>query len=331
MEALRDTFPRAVSDLGGTPDLLLHKEHITPSILQESNAVISYRAVISLLERASDELNCPDFGLKLAGYSGDGITVLGPLEIAMRNSKTLADAYDYCAKNLQVYSPAVHISVGRDFGEGQSSIVFDILLDGVPRQRQTVEHALGLTHLGVKSLSRDKVQPQEVWFSHSPLAPLNVYRLFFGVPVKFGMPANALLFGKDDLQKPIANRNPQIYEMACSFIDTKFPSPSVLLATQVRIILGRLLATGRCTQINVADMLAMHPRTFQRRLKEEGTSFEELVDATRREIALRNLTDTSVSLTRIAEKLGYSETSVLTRSCYRWFSSSPRQLRKGGT
>jgi AraC-like DNA-binding protein len=85
---------------------------------------------------------------------------------------------------------------------------------------------------------------------------------------------------------------------------------------------------NRCTQTVVADMLATHPRTLQRRLRSEGTTFEAIVDLVRREIALRNLADESVSLVQIAEKLGYSETSVLTRSCHRWFSRSPRQLRK---
>ena len=48
-----------------------------------------------------------------------------------------------------------------------------------------------------------------------------------------------------------------------------------------------------------------------------------IVDLVRREIARRNLTDSTVTLVQIAEKLGYSETSVLTRSCHRWFDRSP--------
>ena len=328
VDSIRDAFPRIVNLLGGNSDLLLKKENIAPSLLQQPNAVISYRALISLLERAATELDCPEFGLKLAKLSGDGITVLGPLEIAMRNSKTIGDAYDYCAKHLQVYSRAVHICMERDDGAGRARMLFDILLSDAPRQRQTVEHALGLGFLGFRALSSHKVQAQEIWFTHAPLAPLNVYRDFFGAPVKFGMPSNALIFAKEDLLRPIVNRNQQVYEMALSYIDTQFPPLSIPLPTQVRIILGRLLATGRCTQINVAEILAMHPRTFQRRLRDEGTNFEQLVDDVRREIALRSLVQTKEPLIRIVEKLGYSETSVLTRSCYRWFSSSPRKMRR---
>jgi AraC-like DNA-binding protein len=99
----------------------------------------------------------------------------------------------------------------------------------------------------------------------------------------------------------------------------------------VRAIIERLLIAGNCTHTGVAAMLGMHPRTLQRRLREEGASFETIKDDVRRDIALRYLKQPAIPLTRVAELLGYSSTSVLSRSCYRWFSASPRQLRGSGT
>jgi AraC-like DNA-binding protein len=78
-------------------------------------------------------------------------------------------------------------------------------------------------------------------------------------------------------------------------------------------------------------MLGMHPRTLQRRLRAENKSFESIKDGVRRDVALRYLKQSSIPLIRIAKLLGYSETSALSRSCYRWFSASPRQLRGGAT
>ena len=77
----------------------------------------------------------------------------------------------------------------------------------------------------------------------------------------------------------------------------------------------------------VASVVGLHPRTLQRRLREEGTTFEEIKDGVRRDVALRCLRQRHIPLIRVAEILGYSETSVLSRSCYRWFARSPRQLR----
>ena len=74
-------------------------------------------------------------------------------------------------------------------------------------------------------------------------------------------------------------------------------------------------------------MLGLHPRTLQRRLREEGECFESLKDSVRRDVALQYLIQPDVPLSRVAELLGYSEASVLSRSCARWFSATPKQLR----
>jgi AraC-like DNA-binding protein len=327
-DALRGSFCAVVRALGGNPSRFLAAEGINKDVLEDSSGVLMFRSMIDLLEHASHELDCPDFGLRLARQCSDGISVLGPLEVAMRNSSTVRAAFNYCAKYMHVYSPAIHFGVLRDeHGRGEF-MYWDILLDDVPYQRQVSEHALGLACNAVKALSDGEVRPREIWFAHAAKAPMNSYREYFGAPVRFDMPYNALYFRESELDRPIANRHAQIYEMATTYIDLTYPLSSVLLTSQVRVILARLLATNRCTQTVIAAMLAMHPRTFQRRLREEGTTFEEIVDTVRREIALRSLSDGSVSLVRIAEKLGYSETSVLTRSCQRWFNLSPREMRK---
>jgi AraC-like DNA-binding protein len=71
----------------------------------------------------------------------------------------------------------------------------------------------------------------------------------------------------------------------------------------------------------------LHPKTLQRRLAAENTTFAELVDQTRRDTARRRLLGTDLSLHQICGQLGYSEQSVLTRSCNRWFNSTPAAYR----
>src|SRR3546814_16735110 len=81
---------------------------MAPQSLSQVDAFISYRSLIHLLERSAIELKCPDFGLRLASRQG-GIATLGPLEVAMRNSTTVGEAYRYCAGHLQVSSPVVRL------------------------------------------------------------------------------------------------------------------------------------------------------------------------------------------------------------------------------
>src|SRR3546814_9375340 len=79
--------------------------------------------------------------------------------------------------------------------------------------------------------------------------------------------------------------------MASSCIDTRFPATSLNLVPRVYAIATRLLASGNCTNADVASTLNMHPRTLQRRLKEEGSSFEAIKDDVRRDVAARYLSE----------------------------------------
>lgn len=325
-DALR-MFSEVVHELGGDPAALLADARIPPAALTQADAVVSYRSMIELLESSAAELDCPDFGLRLASRQG-GIAVLGPLAVAMRNSTTVGEAYRYCAGHLQVYSPVVHIQIEEDRTAGRHFMRFEILLSRIPHQRQAVENALALTHHAILTLSHGNFGAREVWFTHARLAPLATYRRYFGGPVLFEKPFNAVFFNSRDLAQPIVDQNPQLYEIVSSYIDSRFPSTSMHLATRVRVVAARLLALGLCNHVEVAARFNMQPRTLQRRLRSEGTSFETIKDELRRDAASRYLSQSTVPLTRVAALLGYSEPSVLTRSCRRWFADSPRKLRE---
>lgn len=323
--ALRN-FASLVSSLGGDADALLRKARIEPAILENHNAVISYRAMVQLLERAAVELQCQDFGMRLAAVQ-DGCKVLGPLEVAMRHSQTLGEAFRYCADHVQAYSTATQICIESMPAEHSVFMRFEILLARLPHQRQAVEHALLLTQNVSNSISSGRARAREVWFTHEPMAPLSSYQAQFNATLRFGQRMNGLFFRERDFDLSIPDTDPQLYEIATSFIDHRFPSAALNLSARVRTLVGRFLADGNCTHERIAAMLGLHPRTLQRRLREESETFEDIKDGVRRDVALRYLRQRNIPLIRVAEILGYSETSVLSRSCYRWFAASPRQLR----
>jgi AraC-like DNA-binding protein len=325
IDALRN-FRNVVEGLRGDPDELLVKSQIEPELLENRHAAIAYRRMAYLLERGASELGCPDFGLRLAAAQ-EGAKVLGPVQVAMANSNSLGDAFRYCAAHIQAYSSATQIGLERDDKDRRTFMRFEVLLSRLPYQRQVVEHALLLTQHAAHALTRGHAQAQEIWLSHGPLMPHSTYRNYFDATVRFGMPFNGLFFSDRDLDCPLTEADPQLYELATSYIESHFPSVRLTLSTRVRTITARLLAVGQCTNDRVASALDMHPRTLLRRLSEEGESFESIKDSVRRDIALRYLSQSDVPLTRVAELLGYSEASFLSRSCARWFSASPRQLR----
>lgn len=328
VDALR-RFTDLVARLGGDAKALLARAQVDPASLESRHAVIPYRSLVHLLEHAAVELACPDFGMRLASVQR-GAKVLGPLEVAMRNSGTLREAFRYCAEHVQAYSSGTQVSIEEDRARRSVFLRFEILVPRLPRHPQTVEHALLLTQHNVLDLSGGQARGREVWFRHEPLSPLSTYRAHFGASVGFGRAVNGVWLAQQDFDRRIPDGDAQLYELATSFIEQRFPASEPFLSTRVRASVERLLLAGHCTHEGVAAMLGMQPRTLQRHLRAEGESFEAIKDGVRRDLALRYLKQPTVPLSRLAELLGYSDTSVLSRSCYRWFSASPRQLRGGG-
>jgi AraC-like DNA-binding protein len=89
-----------------------------------------------------------------------------------------------------------------------------------------------------------------------------------------------------------------------------------------------LLVAEAVSGDEVARLLSMHRRTLNRRLREEGTTFQELLDEVRFEAACQFLDTSHIPITEIANSLGYAETSAFSRAFRRWSGASPVQRRR---
>lgn len=312
-------FAELVEELGGDPARLLRDAGIA------DGEDATYRQAINLLEHTAAELSCPDFGLRLAQRQGGG-AMFGPLGEAMRNSRSFGDALHYVSRHTYAHSLAARIRLVR-VPEGVFS-AHDILLEGVPVRTQLIEQLLFVGHLAAMEITSGHARVRRVHFRHQPVSPLRTYRRHFGCEVRFGQSEDGVLFSAADLACPVADPDAQAFERIAAFIDSAFPRQRPPLHAEARGVLMRFLGSERCSNEAVAAELGVHPRTLHRRLTAEGTSFQQIKDEVRRDAMLYYLQQTTLSLTRISEALGFAEQSVMTRRCHRWFAASPSQLRR---
>jgi AraC-like DNA-binding protein len=122
-----------------------------------------------------------------------------------------------------------------------------------------------------------------------------------------------------------------LHRLAVAHLDVQTPSPDGLIAARVETAVRRAMGTDSCDREFIARSMAMHPRTLQRRLDREGQSFDEIRDRVRRELAEHYLRNTNLPLAQVAGIIGYAEQSILSRSCRRWFNTTPRRLRALGS
>ncbi|MGH8461260.1 MAG: AraC family transcriptional regulator ligand-binding domain-containing protein [Stenotrophobium sp.] len=325
-EALQG-FSALVSELGGDAQRLLRRVHIDPAVQTREESFFPHRQLVHLLENTAEELACPDFGLRLAQRQDIGI--LGPIAVAARSCKTLGEALTLTGKFLFVHSPALRFRMKLQKDRSSILLATDLLLERIPNCRQIDELAVGVMHRMIKTLSNQRYRPLEAQFAHTHCASPKVYRKFFDCAVRFDQEVDGLLILVKDLEMPIHEHNPQLKAIATGYLESHFTSPFSATAERVRAAVRRLLRVGAGSQQDVAAALLMHPRTLQRRLRDEQTSFDMIKDEVRKELAQRYLGQSLLPLSHITALLGYSEQSALTRSCQRWFGKPPRTLRAG--
>jgi AraC-like DNA-binding protein len=203
----------------------------------------------------------------------------------------------------------------------------------VPRQRQEFG-LLALLTLCRWSVRRELVPLAVESVFRAPAQPAR-YAGAFGVALRFGAPATRVLLAGADLDAPLPSRDAALLALHRRMMEERLAAlGGSALRTRIRALLHDRLATGEPRRADVAAALAMSEHTLQRRLADEGLNFRDLLDDTRRELAICCLADPAQSLGGIAERLGFGDTSNFFRASKRWFGVPPavqreRQLAAG--
>ncbi|GEE00769.1 HTH-type transcriptional regulator VirS [Gordonia spumicola] len=312
-----------VTQLGGEPSALLEDAGLPPDALVDEDALISARAAMHLLERAAGDLECPDFALQLSHYQD--IDAFGPLTAALRNAPTVRAFWILASQWLFIHSPAVTLSV--EEADGSAAILFDLVLDPLPPVRQTIDLVLATCHRLFAIVLGGVYRPVSVWVPHTPSAPLTRYIQFFAATVHPESRRAQIVVPAWFLDARIPDADDDIRANALTYIESRFPLPDATLTERVRHRVFRTLGTEDADYGAVAKSLSLHPRTMQRHLGREGTSFAGIKDDVMRNTAHRYLIESTMPASQLAQTLGFSELSAFTRACTRWFGASPTAVR----
>lgn len=323
-------FRAVVSELGGDPEALARSARLDVAALDADDLLVPDVAVATVLELAADALACPDLGLRIAGRQD--LSMLGPLALAIENSPTVADALECTSRYLFVHAPAMRITAEPDPDgvRGVEALRYDVTRPGIAPPRQGTDLSLGTLHRNIKALVGGSYGLRGVDLPYQPAAPRATYDEFFGARVRFGRPHALLRLPVSLGALPLTGRDEALRRLALDFLVRQEPAGTDPVTAQVRGTVRQLLGTTPPELGAVARFLGLHPRSLQRRLAEEGSSFAAVVDEERRRAARRYLLTTDMPLGQVAGLLGFSEQAVLTRSARRWWGRTPRDVRRDG-
>ena len=183
-------------------------------------------------------------------------------------------------------------------------------------------------------LARDMTEQHwplhSVSFVNPQPADIQPYVDFFGGEVRFGAPVTRLVFGHDCLALPVRKSDPALLALmdrqAERLLQQVAAVPAEVEAWRKSLI--PLIRQGRMSLASLASEHHTSPRSLQRRLSEQGISFQHLLDTTRQHLAEGYLLDAKLDMVEITVLLGYSEQSAFTRAFRSWVGLAPAQWRR---
>ena len=197
----------------------------------------------------------------------------------------------------------------------------------IPRQRQ--EYGLLALLMASRWLTRHELRPLAVESIFPEPSDFHPYRMAFECPLRFDQPATRMLLATSDLELPIPSRNASMYALHERVMEDRLATlGNARTSYRVSEEIVRRLHQGEPRREEIAASLALTDRTLQRRLSSEKTSYQQLLDEARRELARKYLADEHYSLGQIGDLLGFVDQSNFFRAAKRWFGMPPGQYRQ---
>ena len=292
--------------------------------------LIPLAAYVALFEHAAAVLEDPFLGLRLGqGFKPE---LLGPLGFMFQASADLRAALQQLSSYVSVWQSGTHVELVP--GEITADYIYQIDDPALRPRRQDAEYSMASICSLIRNLLGDKWAPLEIHFEHkhpgTDHRAARAYAQAFHAPVFFGQNLNRLVIRQSDLCRasvscdrsmlPFMERH--LHDLAR---ESREPES---FSGQVKHLIARRIGHGPISLLAVAAELGLPPRSFQRRLAEERTSFRRLVREQRRSIAESLIKNHTTTVTAVAHTLGYAETAVLSRAFKSWTGTSPRTFAR---
>ncbi len=291
--------------------------------LADPDRLIPVEAKADLLEAGALLTKQPDFGLQLAQRQNI-LSILGTIGLLAQQSETLGAGLQAITTyvNQHIQGLEMHLETKDDIALFHTRQH----LDKQPcLSRQNSDHAAYNVFNGINFLCSGTLRVRSVYLIGDAPQCLAPYTRAFRAPIAFGQAFNTLVFDRSYLDAPVANANPSMRLLIQNHL---IQNHSDNFVDQTKWIITNLLPHRNVTLDEVADNLGLAPRTLQHRLAAYSVGFQQLLDEVRIKQVCRYMEQTKLSLTEIADLVGYSQLSAMTRSFKRIMGTTPLTWRK---
>ncbi len=312
-----------LKDLGVDERVVLRQAGLPEDLLSRTEAVMRTDEYFRLWESIEAEVDDPLFPIRLSEVIRAEHFM--PALFAALCSPNFLTAIKRLSKYKRLCAP-----MRLDIEETRDSVtVRPVWLDTSatpPRSLVAMELVFKLRLLRIAT-REEKIRPLRV-STPVPPQPAEAYEDFFGVRVRRS-DDHMIRFSMGDALRPFLTANEGMWNTFEPELRRRLAQldEDAAVAERVRAALLEGLPSGRTSADDVAGQLAMSKRTLQRRLRSEDTSFNDVLQNTREDLARHYLTHTVVSSTEIAFLLGFEEPTSFYRAFSDWTGTTPEAVR----
>ena len=305
---------------------LFKKASLDLDALKNPNARYPDADVGKLIALAVKQTKDPGFGVGVARFVTP--TTLHALGFSLLASENLHAALLRLVRYYRIVNEGVTIAVNTKKNDCELRIeVAD--QDSLPAE--FTDAVLAIMVNVCRWLRGEDFSPERTLLKRSAPGQAIRFEEHFRSPIKYAADHNALVLDKPLLEIELPTSNPELaYQNDKIVADYLARFDSSRLSERVRTIFIERLVTGKFSEEQIAEQLNLSLRSLQRRLRDEQTSYQQLLDETRLDLALQYINRTSLTVAQIAPLLGFSDSSNFNRAFKRWLSISPSKYRALG-
>jgi len=315
----------ACAQLGLRTEELLKAAGLTAAQVNDPDGRLPVEAFSELWDAALERSGDPGLGLRVALAVPFGAYRV--IDFLAASAPTVGEGLLRVARYFPLVNSVLTWEITDDGSFKRMALTHPTIVGRLPRPY--AEYALAVTVLHCRHASGFEWPLVEVHCSFEAPPSSSEHVRAFGCPVHFGRTRSEFVLTRATWDLP--NRAPSsdllrtLEELATRML-TSLGSRKLVKAQVARLIVEELEG-GEPSLSKVARRMAVSPRTLQRRLELDETSFADVLDETRRQFAKAYVNEPDLALTEIAYLLGFSEQSAFTRAFQRWYGVAPSQYR----
>ncbi len=305
---------------------LLSDVSISPDELYKTETTISAAQLGEFLEKVTQRLHDPRIGLRI-GFESP-FSTLGILGQLYQSCETYADALNSLKKHISLidaineYDFEIH-----DDGIHHITRVNREWAERFPNgARQMIEHNIGFSVRSRREYLGREVKPILIQSPYPRIGEQDLLEDYFSCPIEFEADALCIVLPLEMLEWKIPTANPDALQMYEAYIQ-RLKGQRNVWSEHTKQHIAQQLKQSSPTLTLIASLMNLTPRSLQRRLSDEGFTFQQLLDDTRLETARRLLMQPQLSIVEVSESLGFDVQNSFNRFLQKKTGKTPKELR----